>query len=516
MKKKLVITAALTAALMAAGAIGGTIAYFTSESNTTASIEAGIVRMSMEASNLKLYSLDVEQTGTFENGGTAELVGTTLTLAKMTPGDKVEFDLTLNNQSNVLTKYQVLYAFGAEQKGVEVNPELTYATAKLSSGLVISMKDANDQPAPAAMTQVAPGDAMPSYKVSIELPAEAGNEYQGAKSDVVFQLYGIQANKPMDSALVLTYDQLDAALAENQEVELLADIEIPEADAIVLPEGAHIVGNGHKIISEDRDTNVTDYVFELTGDNVVLENLEVEFQGDSSYMLIKPHNHGFTLKGCTFTSARRDSGNYATALADNKNEAAIAGDVVIEDCTIDGFWCALYGGRLNVDDNHDIIVRNSTIHALYYTLNSRCRNLIVEDSLIRGWTTFNNAGTAEFTNVTFSASEYGGVDEKYNYLRCYSAVEFTNCKFLENGDHEEGDGNGLLLEVVNGATATLTNCQVARAAALNTFINIVADDVTTFDFVTLKMHASNPASNGAGIVVNGVALNADNTPTLVW
>ena len=515
MKKKLVITAALTAALMAAGAIGGTIAYFTSESNTTASIEAGIVRMSMEASNLKLYSLDVEQTGTFENGGTAELVGTTLTLAKMTPGDKVEFDLTLNNQSNVLTKYQVLYAFGAEQKGVEVNPELTYATAKLSSGLVISMKDANDQPAPAAMTQVAPGDAMPSYKVSIELPAEAGNEYQGAKSDVVFQLYGIQANKPMDSALALTYDQLVDALEENQKVELLSDVEIPVEDAIVLPAGAHIIGNGHKIVSEDRDTNVTDYVFEITGDGVILENLQVEFQDNSSYMLIKPEGHGFTLKGCSFTSGSRDSGNYATALADNTGSAAINGDVVIEDCNIDGFWCALYGGRLNVDDNHDIIVKNSMIMTETYTLNARCRNLKVEDSVIRGWTTFNNAGVAEFKNVTFSGSVYGAAEHKYNYLRCYSEAKFENCKFLENGDHEAGDGEGLLLEVVNGATATLTNCQVARKNALSTFIDIVADQPETFNFVTLKMHSTG-ATNGAGIVVNGVALNADNTPSLVW
>ena len=45
----IIIVAAITAALMAAGAIGGTIAYFTSESKTTASIEAGVVRMSMEA-----------------------------------------------------------------------------------------------------------------------------------------------------------------------------------------------------------------------------------------------------------------------------------------------------------------------------------------------------------------------------------------------------------------------------------------------------------------------------------
>ena len=515
MKKRYIITAAVTAALMAAGAVGGTIAYFTSENKANMSIEAGVVRMSLEASNLKLYSLDLEQqNGQFQNGGLATLQDATVALEKMTPGDRVEFDLTLNNQSNVLAKYQLLYSFVNEQKGVEVNPELDYATAKLSSGLVISMKDAQGQAAPAAMTNIAPGEEMPAYHVSVELPVEAGNEYQGAKSDVEFKLYGVQANMEVEAA-VMTYGQLEEAIAEDTSVELLGNIEIPTADAIVLPEGAHINGNGHKIISENRDTNVTDYVFEITGDDVVIENVEVEFEGNSSYMMIKPHSYGFTLKGCKFTSDTKDSGNYATALADNSGEARIAGDIVIEDCEINGFWCVLYGARVNVDNDHDIIIRNTTIHTLYYTLNSHCRDLIVEDSLIRGWTTFNNAGTAKFTNVTFSGSEYGSAEHKYNYLRCYSAAEFTECKFLEDGDHEAGDGNGLLLEVVNGATAKLTNCKVARQNALSTFIDIVADDVTTFDFVTLKMHSTG-ATNGAGIIVNGVELNAENTPSLVW
>ena len=511
MKKKLVITAAITAALMAAGAVGGTIAYFTSEANTTASIEAGVVRMSMEAKNLKLYSLDAEQTGTFENGGTAELVDSTLTLAKMTPGDKVEFDLVLANHSNVLAKYQVLHAFGNEQKGVEVDPELTYATAKLSSGLVISMKDAaTDQEAPVAMTQIAPGADMPTYHVSVELPAEAGNEFQGAKSDVVFQLYGIQANKPLDSALVLTYDQLDAALAANQKVELLADIEMPADQTIVLPEGAHIVGNGHKIVAEGRTDNP--FIFKLGGDNVVIEGIELESPDASANVVIVPYTHGFTLKDCEFHGAT-NAGVTSYYLVYNYGQPRIAQNIVFDGVTVDGYWANLYGGNVNLDDDHDIIVRNSTINTETYTFNAHCRNLIVEDSVIRGWTTFDNAGTAQFTNVTFKATDYYSGTDRYNYLRCYSDVVFTNCRFLEDGEHSEGDGEGLKLEVVYGAVATLTNCQVARKNALNTFIDIVATDVTTFNFVTLRYNGSEDTSlMGAKVVVNGVDFLAADFP----
>ncbi len=79
MKKKIIITSALTAALMLAGAVGGTFAWFTSESNTDVNITAGKVNISSVVSELKTYSLGVEQAaGKFENGGTALLEGQTI------------------------------------------------------------------------------------------------------------------------------------------------------------------------------------------------------------------------------------------------------------------------------------------------------------------------------------------------------------------------------------------------------------------------------------------------------
>ena len=59
MKKKVIISAALTAALMLAGAVGGTFAWFTSEAKTDVSITAGTVKVESAVELAGAYSLGV-------------------------------------------------------------------------------------------------------------------------------------------------------------------------------------------------------------------------------------------------------------------------------------------------------------------------------------------------------------------------------------------------------------------------------------------------------------------------
>ena len=481
MKKRYLVTAAITAALMAAGAVGGTIAYFTSESKTTASIEAGVVRMSMEAKNLKLYSLDVERTGenagTFENGGKATLEDAVLKLEKMTPGDKVEFDLTLENHSNVLIKYQVLHSFANEKAGVENDDDLTYATAKLSRGLVFSMKDGEGNEAPATMTQLAPtSDAvLPTYHVSVELPVEAGNEYQGASSDVIFNLFAVQANKPVE-ALVVTYDQLVESLASNAKVELMGDVEIPASETLSIPAGADLIGNGHVISSNGgRGASAIKLEGNATIEDVVLNVTDEE--------VINANGHGFTLKGVEVHAPSYSDMAYSSS--------TLHEDVVIENCVLDGGWDAFYDSYFRLDNEHDITIKGSTINTYAYTLNSHCRNLVVEDSTIQGWTSFNNEGTVSFTRCTFKAGS------AYNYIRCYDDTLFEECKFYDDG----AEGVNFQAEIVNGAIGTLNNCQVAaRGAELH---NITDDKATFKDFFTLVNSGYTEVENGSKLIVNG-------------
>ena len=104
MKKRILLVSFLTIALCFSLIFGATYALFTSESKVNIAVTSGKVQMEASIENLKIYSLDVEQTEKFENGGTAVYENGVLTLDKMTPGDKVTFDIKIVNSSNINIK----------------------------------------------------------------------------------------------------------------------------------------------------------------------------------------------------------------------------------------------------------------------------------------------------------------------------------------------------------------------------------------------------------------------------
>ena len=115
-KKILVPVLALTA--FAAVGVGSTYAIFTSKANTNIAVTAGKVSVTATVENVKLYSGvynedtgvydSVVQTTNFLNGGTVTVENGVVTLDKVTPMDKVEFDVKVKNASNVTAKYRTL------------------------------------------------------------------------------------------------------------------------------------------------------------------------------------------------------------------------------------------------------------------------------------------------------------------------------------------------------------------------------------------------------------------------
>lgn len=192
MKKKLVITAALTAALMAAGAIGGTIAYFTSEAKTDISITAGIVKVEANVELVKATSLGVERTdGTFENGGTYDFSNAVLTLEKMTPGDAAVLKVVAQNSSNVNIKWRIKKAVSGElaaglQYGVYTDAELTQEASSLGTWSAVTT-EAN----------------LGTYYVVVSLPEEAGNEYQNKSAQISLVVEAVQGNKETPEDLIV-------------------------------------------------------------------------------------------------------------------------------------------------------------------------------------------------------------------------------------------------------------------------------------------------------------------------
>jgi len=195
MKKniKRIITPALMALAFGSVTVGGTFALFTDKAETTITVESGKVDINSTASNLKAYSMDpadnkkeVTRTdGTFYNGGTYALANQTLTLERITPGDRVEFDLASENASNVAIKYR----FAIQTSG----------DATLLGGLVIRINDqVYSSTYPQKWNFLAASAALPTDKatmhVSVELPQERGDEYQNLSASLVFAFQAVQGN----------------------------------------------------------------------------------------------------------------------------------------------------------------------------------------------------------------------------------------------------------------------------------------------------------------------------------
>ena len=192
-KKKVIISALLAISMCFSLIAGATYALFTSEAKVNIAVTAATVKVTAEVdeSSIKLSSMGKEQTATdadgktlFENGGTVFYDTDTaeLTLSNVTPGDEVTFNLVVTNKSNVKTQYRIRWSVEGELK------EALVATAdgkKIENG--VSDWTALDIPANE-------GETITVVPVSVELPLNAGDKYQGKEASILFTVEAVQGN----------------------------------------------------------------------------------------------------------------------------------------------------------------------------------------------------------------------------------------------------------------------------------------------------------------------------------
>lgn len=114
MKKKIILSSALTIAMCASLVTGATYALFSSESKVNVAVSSGTVEVVATAGELTLSSRGVasEDGKTFALGGTATVTdGNKVTLENIVPGDKVEIPLLIENKSNVTIKYRTVVKY---------------------------------------------------------------------------------------------------------------------------------------------------------------------------------------------------------------------------------------------------------------------------------------------------------------------------------------------------------------------------------------------------------------------
>ena len=112
MNKKFLAASLMSIAMLTSIATGATYALFTAEDTVNVNVTAGKVSVTanvLPKFKVKSYSelTEVEKEGTFAAGGkvTVEENGS-ITLDRIVPGDRVEFDVEIKNLSNIDVNYR--------------------------------------------------------------------------------------------------------------------------------------------------------------------------------------------------------------------------------------------------------------------------------------------------------------------------------------------------------------------------------------------------------------------------
>jgi hypothetical protein len=201
MKNRIIISSILTIAMCFSLIAGSTFALFTSESKVNIAVTSGEVKMTASIEGVETSSMGIEQQdGAFANGGSASFTGGTLTVDRMTPGDKVSFTIVGENGSTVsaLYRYSITCTEGKKLveglnitvDGVERNRLASYTSAWMT---------------------LAPEADMDEVVMTIELPYTAGNEYQNlvTKFEILVEAVQGNADKSAEGEKVVYFDSWD-------------------------------------------------------------------------------------------------------------------------------------------------------------------------------------------------------------------------------------------------------------------------------------------------------------------
>ena len=194
-KAKLVFGSVATIAMCASLAVGGTYALFTSESRTNIAVTSGTVDVRATASDLTLYSKDVEQRGgTFELGGSATKEGNEITIERMMPMDSVNFDIEIENYSDVSVKYRTIIQ-SVEDTGLFSALEVTFTENGTGQVFDGGFAYADWETLVASDNDPKTSDDVSTINVNIEFPdGENQNKYQGKSCKLAVIVEAVQGN----------------------------------------------------------------------------------------------------------------------------------------------------------------------------------------------------------------------------------------------------------------------------------------------------------------------------------
>lgn len=419
MKKKVLLSSVLTIALCLCLIAGSTFALFTSQSNFNISVTAGNVKVEagltepvlksakpvvvdantdtsklVQDENGKYYELAVQQNGKFANEGTAQIVDGMLVLNKITPGDRVEFEVTVANTSDVaiLKRLVVECVSGfALMNGLEI-------TVGEGTNPMVALDTYTS-----AWAKVDANATIDNIKVAVELPVDAGNEYQGLTSVINFKVEAVQGNANVDGDVeTITYLEtvtdeatLATALADGGNVVIAEDTAI--TNTIEITKDATI-----SILADVDASANTSRPFWVKGANLTIEaaknaNINVGAyglvdirEGDSNVTITNGNYFGNTDNGA-FVKFRGAGAIEAVLNNVNYTDASVNGGRIADantDYTGAGIDLAINGGEYNacigVTGYYiDLVINEATLNVTNFAVEmGKNSTAIIENSTI--------------------------------------------------------------------------------------------------------------------------------------
>lgn len=490
-KNKIVLYSLTVIALCVSLITGATFAYFTDTSNVDIIVKSGKVNVTAEVTALSLYSPkklaadgsvadadNIAQGSTFGNGGTARVRDGKLEISGITAGDRVELEITVTDNGDVATAYRYGYrlldgegnAYDAAAFVLFEGLNFTFdgASAKttdsLGSKLTVAYKTAY---APLPQTKTIP--------VVVELPGNAGNQYQGLSLTIGFIVEAVQANVVTPegeekTVVTVANENLSAQLGEAG-----STVTIVESGTIgsgtTIAEGVTVAGLG-----KEQTTVIADRM-NVEKNNVTIKDMTIKGQ--------TPAGHEGSLKvGGKNTTVENVKLVGSGFNGDTKGISVTGESFVLRDSHISNafrgiiFWDNIGGNNL---------IDNCVIENVVYTFNINASTvkpgttLTVKDSTLNGWTSY--AGC--MSHVTFEECNLGR-SRGYAYLVAYADSTFIGCTF--NDGYQVAAGS-------TGKTLTFTNCKLGDGT------------VITAENFAEKLGDVDDDLKSYTVIVNGVTVN---------
>jgi len=216
MKKKVLVSSVLTILLALSLIAGATFALFTSESRTNIAITSGkvsvIAEVDQDSIMTKQLGKDYDAGSDNTYAGEVTFSDNAAVLNKFVPGDGVKFNVKITNNSNIPVLYRVKLFCTAGETGTIEGSQLLFSALNFKVGGT----DFSDVIYYAsAWTSLAVGAAPASVEFEIELPEEAGNEYQDLETKIVYTVEAVQGNAELTAGEEIIRLDGSASLTDN-------------------------------------------------------------------------------------------------------------------------------------------------------------------------------------------------------------------------------------------------------------------------------------------------------------